>query len=77
MRKTIGVLVVMLAMAVGARLAGAQIIDPSTGITVDATTDPMDFSAIMSGQPTNVGMEMAASANAQAQAAMPRRIWKP
>ncbi len=67
MRKTIGVLVVMMAMAVGGRLAGAQIIDPSTGMTVDAATDPMDFSAIMSGQPTNFGMEAALSASAQAQ----------
>ncbi|MGA8938183.1 MAG: chitobiase/beta-hexosaminidase C-terminal domain-containing protein [Acidobacteriaceae bacterium] len=70
MRKTIGVLVVLLAMSLGARLAGAQMIDPSTGIMVDAATDPMDFSAIMSGQPTNFGLEAALSANAQAQAAM-------
>jgi hypothetical protein len=68
MRKTIGVLVVMMAMAAGGRLAGAQMVDPSTGIMVDAATDPMDFSAIMSGQPTNVGLEAALSANAQAQA---------
>jgi hypothetical protein len=69
MRKTIGVLVVMMAMALGGRLAGAQMVDPSTGIMVDAATDPMDFSAIMSGQPGNVGMEAMMSANAQAQAA--------
>lgn len=70
MRKTIGVLVVTLAMGLGMRLAGAQMIDPSTGIMVDAATDPMDFSAIMSGQPTNFGLEAALSANAQAQSAM-------
>jgi hypothetical protein len=69
MRKTIGVLVVMMAMALGGRLVGAQVVDPSTGFTVDAATDPMDFSAIMSGQPGNVGMEAMMSANAQAQAA--------
>ncbi len=45
-------------------------VDPSTGIMVDAATDPMDFSAIMSGQPTNVGLEAALSANAQMQAEM-------
>ena len=67
MRKTIGVLVVMMAIAVGGSLAGAQMLDPSTGMMVDATTDPMDFSAIMSGQPTNFGMEAALSASAQAQ----------
>jgi hypothetical protein len=42
-------------------------VDPSTGIVVDAATDPMDFSAIMTGQPTNFGLEAALSANAQAQ----------
>ncbi len=67
MRKTIGALVVMMAMAVGGRWAGAQMVDPSTGIMVDAATDPMDFSAIMTGQPTNFGMEAALSASAQAQ----------
>jgi Chitobiase/beta-hexosaminidase C-terminal domain len=67
MRRTIGVLVVLMAMALGGRLAGAQMVDPSTGIMVDAATDPMDFTAIMTGQPTNVGMEAALSANAQAQ----------
>ncbi len=43
MRKTIGALVVMMALAAGGRLAGAQIVDPSTGMMVDAATDPMDF----------------------------------
>ena len=59
----------VLGMLVGARGAVAQMVDPSTGIMVDAATDPMDFSAIMSGQPGNVGMEAMMSANAQAQAA--------
>jgi hypothetical protein len=67
MRKTIGALVVLMAMGVGGRLAAAQMVDPSTGIMVDAATDPMDFTAIMTGQPTNVGMEAMLSANAQAQ----------
>lgn len=70
MRKTIGVLVVMLVMAAGARAISAQMIDPSTGMMVDASTDPMDFSAIMSGQPTNAGLEAGLSAAAQAQADM-------
>jgi hypothetical protein len=60
----------VLAMAMGTRVAAAQVIDPSTGIMVDAATDPMDFSAIMSGQPTNVGLEAGLSAAAQAQADM-------
>jgi hypothetical protein len=59
---------VVLGMLMGARGAAAQMVDPSTGIMVDASTDPMDFSAIMSGQPGNVGMEAAMSANAQMQA---------
>jgi Na+/H+-translocating membrane pyrophosphatase len=36
---------------------------------VDPTTDPVDYAAVASGQPGNVGMEMAAQATAQAQAA--------
>jgi hypothetical protein len=68
MRKIFGVAVVVLGMMVGVRGTAAQLLDPSTGIMVDAASDPMDFSAIMSGQPTNFGMEAAASASQQAQA---------
>ncbi|MGA7157144.1 MAG: chitobiase/beta-hexosaminidase C-terminal domain-containing protein [Acidobacteriaceae bacterium] len=68
MRKTIGVLVVMVALGMGARLASAQMMDPSTGMMVDPSTDPIDYSDIMSGQPTNYGMEAALSASAQANA---------
>jgi hypothetical protein len=70
MRKTIGVLVVMMAMALGARSAGAQMVDPSTGMVVDATVDPFDYVDILTGQPTNGAMEagLSASANAQAMA---------
>jgi hypothetical protein len=56
-------------MLAGSVAAGAQIIDPTTGVMVDPTTDPMDFSAVASGQPGNIGMELAAQATAQAQAA--------
>jgi hypothetical protein len=49
-------------LAAGATAARAQLIDPSTGITVDAATDPMDFSAVASGQPGNIGTEAAAAA---------------
>jgi lipoprotein-anchoring transpeptidase ErfK/SrfK len=70
MRRILGAAVLVLAMAVGARVAAAQVVDPTTGIMVDASTDPMDFSAIMSGQPTNVGLEAGLSAAAQAQADM-------
>lgn len=60
----------VLGLLVGMRVSSAQMVDPSTGIMVDAATDPMDFSAIMSGQPTNVGLEAALSANAQMEAEM-------
>ncbi len=70
MRKFVGAAVLVLAMAVGTRVAVAQIVDPTTGITVDASTDPMDFSAIMSGQATNVGLEVGLSAAAQMNADM-------
>ncbi len=70
MRRFVGAAVLMLGMLVGAGVSAAQMVDPSTGIMVDAATDPMDFSAIMSGQPTNVGLEAALSANAQMQAEM-------
>jgi hypothetical protein len=69
MRRILGAAVLVLGMLVGAHGAAAQMVDPSTGMMVDAATDPMDFSAIMSGQPGNVGMEAMMSANAQAQAA--------
>jgi hypothetical protein len=49
-------------LAAGATAARAQLIDPSTGITVDAATDPMDFSAVASGQPGSFGTEAAAAA---------------
>jgi acyl-coenzyme A thioesterase PaaI-like protein len=70
MRTFVGAAVMVLGMVVGAGVSAAQMVDPSTGIMVDAATDPMDFSAIMSGQPTNVGLEATLSANAQAQAEM-------
>jgi hypothetical protein len=63
------VLAVMGLMLAGSAVASAQLIDPTTGVTVDPTTDPVDFAAVASGQPGNVGMEMAAQAAAQAQAA--------
>ncbi len=68
MRRMI-VLAVMGVMLAGSAAATAQIVDPTTGVTVDPTTDPMDFSAVASGQPGNVGMELAAQATEQAQAA--------
>jgi hypothetical protein len=63
-------MMLLAAMAVGVGAAGAQIVDPSTGFTVDAMTDPFDYAAVASGQPGNIGMEAAASANAAAQASM-------
>jgi hypothetical protein len=63
-------MMLLAAMAVGVGAAGAQMIDPSTGFTVDPMTDPFDYAAVASGQPGNIGMEAAASANAAAQASM-------
>jgi hypothetical protein len=62
-------LMVMALMLAGSAAASAQIIDPSTGVMVDPTTDPMDFSTVAAGQPGNIGMELAAQATAQAEAA--------
>jgi hypothetical protein len=59
---------VMGLMLVGSGVASAQLVDPTTGVMVDPTTDPMDYAAVAAGQPGNVGMEMAAQATAQAQA---------
>src|ERR1039458_1187321 len=49
-------------LAAGVTMARAQLIDPSTGITVNAASDPMDFSAVASGQPGSFGTEAAAAA---------------
>lgn len=68
MRRMI-VLAVMGLMLAASAVASAQIIDPTTGVVVDPTTDPMDFVAVASGQPGNVGMEMAAQAAAAAEQA--------
>jgi Chitobiase/beta-hexosaminidase C-terminal domain len=68
MRRFFGVAVLALGMLMGARGAAAQLIDPSTGVMVDAGSDPMDFSAVASGQPGNIGMELSAQASEQAQA---------
>ena len=68
MRRMI-MLVVMALMLAGTGVASAQLIDPTTGVMVDPTTDPADFAAVAAGQPGNIGMELAAQASAQAQAA--------
>lgn len=67
MRRIFGMIAVAV-MLVGTGVASAQIIDPSTGVMVDPTTDPMDFSSVASGQPGNIGMELAAQAQGQVQA---------
>jgi hypothetical protein len=68
MRRMI-VLMVMGLMLAGSAVASAQIIDPTTGVMVDPTTDPIDFAAVATGQPGNIGMEFAAQGAAQAQVA--------
>jgi Chitobiase/beta-hexosaminidase C-terminal domain len=68
MRRFFGVAILALGMLMGARGAAAQLIDPSTGVMVDAGSDPMDFSAVASGQPGNIGMELSAQASEQAEA---------
>ena len=45
-------------MLVAGAVAAAQMMDPSTGMMVDAATDPFDTAAVMSGQPGNVGTEL-------------------
>ena len=67
MRRFLGVAIVVLGILMGSRGATAQLIDPSTGVMVDAASDPMDFSAVASGQPGNIGMELSAQASEQAQ----------
>jgi hypothetical protein len=52
----------------GSAVAGAQLIDPSTGVMVDPTSDPSDFAAVAAGQPGNIGMELNAQAITQMQA---------
>ena len=68
MRRMI-VLMVMGLMLARSAVASAQIIDPTTGVMVDPTTDPIDFAAVAAGQPGNIGMEFAAQGAAQAQVA--------
>ena len=68
MRRILVGAVLVVGMLMGARGAAAQLIDPSTGVMVDAASDPMDFSAVASGQPGNIGMELSAQASEQAQA---------
>ena len=67
MRRIFGMVAVAVMLMAGG-VASAQFVDPSTGIPVDPTTDPMDYVNAMSGQPTNIGMEAAAYATSQAQA---------
>jgi hypothetical protein len=66
--RRIFVLMAMGLLLAGSAAASAQMIDPSTGVMVDPTTDPADFATVASGQPGNIGMELAAQATAQAQA---------
>jgi hypothetical protein len=65
MRKFFGVALLVLAMGMGARVAAAQMLDPSTGMTVDEATDPFDAAAVMSGQPGNAATEAMFSLTAQ------------
>lgn len=50
-----------------AMAARAQMVDPTTGMMVDPTSDPADFAAVASGQPGNAGTEAAANAMQAAQ----------
>jgi hypothetical protein len=67
MWKSFGVMMLVMALGSAAR---AQVVDPTTGFTVDAASDPVDFTAVVSGQPGNAGMEAMMSAQASAQASM-------
>lgn len=68
MHRSIRTALMMTLLAAGTGVVWAQIIDPTTGVMVDAATDPSDFAAVASGQAGNIGMELSAQAFAQAQA---------
>lgn len=72
--RRMSVLMVIGLMLTGSAIASAQLVDPTTGVMVDPTTDPVDFAAVASGQPGNIGMELAAQAAAQAQAAAAQAV---
>jgi hypothetical protein len=65
MRRVLSMMAMAVMLAVGARMAEAQMVDPSTGMMVDPATDPMDFAALVSGQPTNPAQEAGMNALAQ------------
>jgi len=56
-------------MMAGVQVVDAQLVDPTTGVIVDATADPADFNAVVGGKPGNMGTELAPQAAAQAQQA--------
>jgi hypothetical protein len=68
MKMTMRTVLMAIVLMAGVGMAGAQIIDGSTGQMVDASTDPMDFSLVASGQPGNIGSEIAANDSAAFQA---------
>ena len=68
MRRAMRALAMGAVLMLGVGAASAQLLDTSTGMMVDPATDPADYSAIMSGQPGNFGMEVTTAAVAQAQA---------
>lgn len=68
MRRAIRTALMTMVWMAGTCVVRAQIIDPTTGVMVDATTDPSDFAAVAGGQPGNIGMELSAQAVEQAQA---------
>jgi hypothetical protein len=68
MKLTMRTMLMAAVLMAGVGAAGAQMIDGSTGQMVDASTDPMDFSLVASGQPGNIGSEIAANDAAAFQA---------
>ncbi len=68
MRITMRAMLMAAVMMTGVGAAGAQIVDPTTGIMVDASSDPTDFMDVVTGQQTNAAAEINAQISAQQQA---------
>jgi hypothetical protein len=59
----------VLVLACGCAAASAQMVDPTTGIMVDAANDPSDYMNLLNGQPTNASLEAITQMEVQQQAA--------
>jgi len=74
MRRAMRAAVMTAMLLVGVSAAGAQMLDPSTGIMVDPMTDPYDYATVASGQPGNLSMEVSEQQVAQDQKDMQAQL---